>query len=389
MSTLLKGTHKFPNGLSNLENVHDWYRQMRTETPISFDESRQCWDVFRFHDIKKVLADPDAFSSRTSSPRGDSILSMDNPEHDTYRGLFGNTFRPKELKSLSHIIKNNVISLLDTYQDTKEFDIVNHLGFPLAIKMVGNILGLPDEDSEKLQTWSKQTLQRSVGDTDEDAKQTMKQIINTWREMDQYFHPFLEEKRANPQNDMMSMLVSATVEDKPVPLKLLYGLCRTIIIAGSETTANLIGNSIVTLLERPELWEEVRQNTDLIPKVVEEVLRYRSPIQCINRIATKDVEFEGHLIKEGQEVVVWLGSANHDEEVFSEPDQFRLDRGPNPHLGLGHGIHYCLGSGLARMEAQAALIELMTRYPRLQLTQPLERIPNFIVYGYLEVKVSK
>jgi cytochrome P450 len=202
-------------------------------------------------------------------------------------------------------------------------------------------------------------------------------------EMSAYFFDMIEKRKEHPGDDLISGLLQANIDGQGLDTIELLGFCSLLLVAGNETTTNLIGNAMMTLVDHPEDWDYLRSNLDLVPQALEEVLRYRSPVQSMFRVTKKEAEIGGKVIPPGQVVMAWIGSANHDEGQFDDPECFDIRREPNRHLAFGYGIHFCLGSPLARLEGKIALTEMLQRFKavrKVSLEIP-QRLPSLIVYG--------
>lgn len=386
MDNLKRSSFMVPRALKQTNTPHEWYHFMRKTNPVFFDSDRGCWDVFLYEDVKRILQDPVTFSSRKDSIRADGMISMDPPDHTLFHSLISGDFKPRDIKLLENDIQQHTDFLIDNVTSSKEIEIINDIAYPLPIKVISTLLGLPLEDYRVFQQWSQALLNRTADDNS--YRQSFRQQVRTITEMDRYFKTFVSEKRLNPQDDIISNLALRRVNENLLEDKILYALIRMILVAGNETTANLIGNTVVTLVENPDILSKIQNDISLLSIALEEVLRYRSPIQCLTRTATENVEIAGKQIKRGQKIIVWLGSANRDENVFLDAGTFRLDRVSNPHLGFGFGIHRCIGAPLARLEAKIVIKSLFERFPNMKFSKETpSKIPNFLVFGYENVNL--
>jgi cytochrome P450 len=208
--------------------------------------------------------------------------------------------------------------------------------------------------------------------------------------MTEYFLAMIEQRRSRPGNDLISSLLAAEIEGQKLSVAELLGFCSLLLVAGNETTTNLIGNAVLSFTEAPETIERLAADPSLLPQAIEEVLRYRSPVQSMYRVTATDTTLGGLPIPAGSPVVAWIGSANRDERQFERPERFDIQRSPNRHLAFGQGIHFCLGAPLARLEARIALGAVLSRLPGLTLAAGarLERMESTIIYGLKEIPVS-
>ncbi|HJT58134.1 MAG TPA: cytochrome P450, partial [Ktedonobacteraceae bacterium] len=250
---------------------------------------------------------------------------------------------------------------------------------PLPVTVIAELLGVPLADRERFKYWSDQV----VGATphrDRDAQM----------EMSEYFRHMIQQRSREPQNDLISALLAAQIDGQHLSEQELLGFCILLLVAGNETTTNLIGNAVVCLDEHPEAMEQLRAEPALLPDAIEEVLRYRSPVRMMFRLAARDVELDGQQIHAGQGVAAWISSANHDEMQFPDAETFDIRRTPNRHLAFGYGIHFCIGAPLARLESKIALEAMLARFPGLRRKpdMPLEPTGSFVVYGVKHLPVT-
>ncbi|WP_246839690.1 cytochrome P450 [Pseudarthrobacter sp. NIBRBAC000502771] len=250
--------------------------------------------------------------------------------------------------------------------------------------MISELLGIPAEDRERFKHWSdvivSQTRTAPAGETQD----------TTTSEMVEYFLALIDRRRSRPGTDLISSLLSAEIGGQRLTVPELLGFCSLLLVAGNETTANLIGNAVLCLAESPGTLGRLLEEPGLLPQALEEVLRFRSPVQSMYRVAVAETVLSGQRVPAGAPIVAWIGSANRDGQQFPAAAEFDIDRSPNRHLAFGHGIHFCLGAPLARLEARIALEALLTRLPGLSLAPgaELERMESSIVYGLKELPVT-
>lgn len=357
----------------------DWYREMRETAPVRHDPDRRCWDVFRYEDVKRMLADDATFSADPSTAADTpdapgalgSMLSADPPRHDELRDVVDDAFRPGAVADLEPRVRDLAGDLLDGAVGAGggELDVVADLATPLPVTVIAELLGVPVEERGRFKAWS----DRLVGAADGEAGCDVDQP-----EMTRYFLDLLRERRAEPRDDLLTTLAAA--EGSRLSRQEAIGTCILLLVAGNVTTTNLIANAVRCFTEEWS-WEAVPTGDDLAA-VIEEVLRYRSPVQAMTRYAARDVTLAGERIEAGDRVVAWLGSANRDGRAFDDPDRFRPGRRPTGHLAFGHGTHYCLGAPLARLEARVALSALRSRIDRLdRVDTTLEPVRSAFIYG--------
>jgi cytochrome P450 len=257
----------------------------------------------------------------------------------------------------------------------------------LPVTVIAELLGIPSEDRDIFKKWADRLL-KSIDDSVETGTRRNDELEQIQNEMDDYFQKAINEKKEKPGEDLVTHLIKAETDEKRLSGEDILSFCSLLLQAGHITTVNLINNCILSLLEHPRQLEKVQDSNNdpvLVTSTIEETLRYRSPVQALIRFATKDVQVGGKTIKSGKRVIVLIGSANHDETVFSNPEEFNIARSPNPHIAFGAGIHLCLGAPLARLESKVAVQILLSRLQRLQLgddVKNLEPVSNgVILYG--------
>ncbi|WP_412679693.1 cytochrome P450 [Brevibacillus choshinensis] len=359
------------------------YRELREKTPVRFDEERGSWDIFRYEDVHRILKDPATFSSRRGlEVRGETLLTMDQPKHTHMRNLVNKAFTPKAINDLAPRITSITNELLDQVIKNGKMDVVHDLATPLPVIVIAELLGVPSKDRMLFKDWSDTMVKGVEGNSEEAFAQMVAERDKAEKELAEYFLTILNERRNKPEDDLVSALLVAEIDGEKLQEQEILRFCILLLVAGNETTTNLITNAIRIMTEQPAIQDQVRQHPEFVKTTVEETLRYYPPIVAIGRIATQDVEIGGQLIREGQQVVSWVGSANRDPEKFEKPDTFLPDRKPNPHMGFGFGIHFCLGAPLARLEAQIALDIMLSRFSDMQLAKaPLTPIPSPFVFG--------
>lgn len=287
-----------------------------------------------------------------------NMLFMDPPNHTRLRGLVHKVFTPRRIESL----RDQVAALAMTYLDaieTPDFDLINDYAFPVPITVIALLLGVPHSDRDQFRQWTKELL---FGTSLENATQAALEFV-------MYFHEMFDTRKARPQDDLISDLVLVEEAGDRLSREELMGMVFLLLTAGHETTVNLIGNGMLALMQHPDAYAALVANPELMPTAVEEMLRYNGPVEvATTRWAFQDIAIGGVQMHAGDAVMVSLIGANHDPAVFDHPATFDIRRTPNKHIAFGHGIHYCLGAPLARLEATIALHALIERYPRLEMT---------------------
>jgi cytochrome P450 len=391
-------------------NPYPMYTMMREQSPVLHLPEGNVWLVFRFDDVKTVLSDSETFSSEFRKAQigaggelapgmraeavagmaaggpgqgmGQSLISSDPPRHTQLRNLISRAFTPRAVAALEPRIEQLTRELLDPVVAAGQFDLVEDFSAPLPVMVIAELLGIPGEDRARFKVWSDYIVASSDAILTGQAQRDPQAAV-AMQEMLSYFRRTIAERRAEPREDLISSLLAAELDGDRLSEQDLLSFCWLLLVAGNETTTNLISNALLTFLEHPGTLERLRAEPELVPLAVEEVLRYRSPVQAMFRISTREVELGGQTIPAGARVIAFIGSANRDPARFSEADQFVIDRNPNPHIAFGHGIHFCLGSPLARLEAKVALTAIARRMAGVERADDAALVPvrGFIVMG--------
>ena len=355
-----------------------WLEDSRTHGQVHFDDKAQCWQVLGYPETSAVLSDPAVFSSDLTALQPDqddlalfqrgNFVRMDPPQHRKLRTLVSQAFTPKVVAGLEPRIAELTSQLLD--QVGERFDLIDALAYPLPVVVIAELLGVPTSDRALFHTWADVLLSQEI-DPDqaliEAGGRAIAAVAPTMREMNAYFLDHIRSRRAHPGSDLTSKLVQAEVDGEQLADEEIVGFVGLLLIAGHITTTATLGNSMVSFQDNPDTAAQVRADLTLLPAAIEEVLRMRTPFPRLGRITKVDTEVGGVHIPAGQIVLPWLAAANRDERVFAYPDRFDIHRRPNPHLTFGHGIHFCLGAPLARLEARVALRLLLQRYRDIEV----------------------
>jgi cytochrome P450 len=399
--------------LQDVQQQYAWFEEMRNTQPVWFDESSGCWHVFRYEDVNTIITDSTRFSSErrqrgfgppptdTQAGReqrsGRSIISMDPPQHRQYRNLVSPLFTPRALARLSGRIATITQELLDQVSSSGHTDIVTDIAYPLPTIVIAEMLGVPTSDRPLFKQWADGLLSSQLNDAEffkpEEQQRNspaIQRISRLFEEMSDYFQIALEERRRQPREDMMSELISATVEGERLSMGDAISFCILLLLAGHVTTTNLISQAIRCFDEHPIALEQVRQDPSLMPNAIEEILRYASPVWRLVRTTTADVLIENVTIPAESLVFPWLASANRDERQFPEPQRFDITRTPNRHIAFGHGIHFCVGAPLSRLETAVALPMIVEQLQNLHVVQdqPLALFEGRVLFGFKHLPVT-
>jgi cytochrome P450 len=321
---------------------------------------------------------------RAMLPAAD-MLTMDPPDHTRLRRLVSGAFTPRAIAALEPWIRDVTVRLLAAADGAAGFDLIDALAFPLPIAVICHLLGVPAEDQAQFRAWGHDVAATLDPQTTANAQANTRAAEVA---LTSYLQDLVRERRGNPDDTILSALIAAEEEGDRLSSAEVVSTALLLLIAGFETTVNLIGNGAVALLGDPDSWDRLHRDRSLVPAAVDEMLRYDSPVQMTSRIATEDIAVGGSVIQAGRAVILFIGGANRDPRVFEQPDEFRIDRpDPGRHLSFSLGIHHCLGSSLARLEGRIAIEELTRRYPALELTAEPTRRPLLVLRGFETVPV--
>ncbi|QDH23191.1 cytochrome P450 family protein [Saccharibacillus brassicae] len=377
------------------QNPYPVYARMREEEPIAkqmFPGGQFGWMITRYEDAVEVLKDnrfikdmKKIYGPGSQSVFTNNMLFADPPDHRRLRGLVQQAFTPKLIEGMRDHIQQIADTLLDAVEGRDRLELIDDYAFPLPIIVISEILGVPIEDQDKFRTWSNSIIGASNSQGGDDVHRHM-------QEFTQYLGDWFEKVRHDPGDDLISQLIVAEESGERLSEQEIYGVVSLLIIAGHETTVNLIGNGVISLLQHPDQLRKLQEQPELIKGAIEEMLRYNGPVEfSTSRWAGEDLEFRGHAMKKGDLVVVALDSADRDGAQFDDPDLFDITRERSRHLAFGHGIHMCLGAPLARLEGEIAVNTLLRRFPNIRLREDageLEWRPGMIVRGVKEIPLS-
>ncbi|MES1035992.1 cytochrome P450 [Bacillus pumilus] len=384
--TLLRGKNK-----QDPYHPFDWYANMRKTSPVHFDEASRTWSVFTYEEARRVTIDKDTFSSQPpKNQRKHSLMKtmvmMDPPNHTRIRSIVSKAFTPRVMKLWEPRIHELMDELMAQLEGKKEIDLVQDISYPLPVIVIAELLGVPSEHKQSFKEWSDILVSMPKSESEKDVAEWQKTRDKGEADMMAFFADTIEKKRHNLGDDLISLIIQAEENGDKLSADELIPFCNLLLLAGNETTTNLISNMMFSLLEQPDAYEALAQSPELIPRAVEEAVRFRAPAPAIVRYVTKDTELGGKVLKKGDNVIVFLASANRDERQFSNAHEYDIHRHPNPHIGFGHGIHFCLGAPLARLEACTAIKIFIERYEALEL---LSYVPmtSSSMYGLKELKL--
>ena len=386
-------------------NPYPLYDRLRSEDPVHWSAIMEVWVLSRYDDIVGVLTDQRWSADRRQARnrfaaeaqrrqeefgpfgRTQTMLTADPPLHTRLRRLVSKAFTPRMVEGLRPRIQEIVDELMDAVQGSGRMDVIRDLAYPLPVIVIAEMLGVPPEDRDRFKHWSDEIVGALNGPFA--LEETLQRARTSANELATYMHGVIEERRREPRDDLMSGLIAAEEQGQILSEDEMLATAMLLLVAGNETTTNLIGNGTLALLRNPDQMRTLRDDPSLIPTAVEELLRYDGPVQGTGRVATEPMEIDGRAIEPGQAVLCMLAAANRDPAQFERPDELNLRRHPNEHLAFGDGIHFCLGAPLARAEGQIAFQAMLERLadPRLE-TEDLRWGGTFILRGLASLPIA-
>ncbi|MED4292914.1 cytochrome P450 [Priestia megaterium] len=382
-------------------NFYDDLRISKPIYPFTLPNNQKAWLITRYKNALMILKDKrfikNPYTLFDSNQIKDIIpvqemevlishmLNSDPPDHNRLRNLVHKAFTPKTIENLRGQVQNIANDLLDSLKYKNNIDLINEYAFPLPIMVISKMLGIPEKDYSQFRNWSNTLIEAS------NLPSKMHEALPEINSFRDYLSKLIKNKRQNPDADLITKLIHAEDEGQFLTERELHSTIFLLIIAGHETTVNLIGNGVLALLENPEQLERLRENPNLIKSAVEEMLRFYSPVELTtNRWAREDIMIDGNKIKKGEMIVVSLASANRDQNQFKEPQKFDISREDNKHIAFGMGIHYCLGAPLARLEGGIAINTLLRKLPRFQLNNQKELSwrPTYLMRGLNKLPIT-
>ena len=372
-------------------NPYPYFAHLRDHSPVYWVESLKSWAVSRYDDVASIAKNTQLFSSAPIIPAilGDQnpvpevnwMISADPPAHTALRKLVNKAFTPRMVAALEPRINEIVAQLLDQIAEKGgEFDLVHDFSTPLPLMVIAQMLGIEPERYREFKQWSDDMIRATGGEEVSPAER--ERLRGSMDEMRSYFEQAIAERRRNSREDLIGALVRAEEDHHQLTAREVLAMCLLLLLGGNETTTNLIGSTVLTLLSHSAELAKLRADLTLVPQMIEEMLRYEAPAQALLRQATADTKIAGCTIPAGSGVMILYGSANRDERQFPNPDVFDVTRNPQEHLAFGFGIHYCIGAPLARLEARIAMDAFLRRFPKVSLRdQRREWIDSFVVRG--------
>lgn len=366
-----------------LGHPYPLYARLRSEDPVHWDPFLHAWIVTRYNDVARVLLE--FIAKRTPTPEQlasvglaelspiaqimvKQMLFMDAPMHMRLRALCSQAFTPRRVEALRHHIEEIADRLLDAVEPVGSMDVIAEFAAPLPAIVTAEMLGVPTSDHEKLKTWSADFAEM-LGNFQHNPDHALR-VLHSLREMQAYFKDRIEELKGAPRAGLIHSLLTAEVDGDRLSEEEVVANTIVTMVGGQETTTNLIGNGLLTLIRNPAQTQNLRNDRSLLPSAVEELLRYESPSQHTARLAPEDLELGDKKIRKRDAVIAVMGAANRDPERFSDPDRLDLARADNRHLAFGYGPHFCFGAALARIEGQIAFAAILRRFSDLTVTSP-------------------
>ena len=386
-------------------NPFPFYAQLRAQAPVfpvTLPPKQRAWLVTRYDDVLSVLKDEHFAKDRRNAmtpeqlkkrpwipamfkPLERNMLDLDSPDHTRLRALVHKAFTPRLIEQMREQIQVLTNELLDAVEPRGSMDVIADFALPLPLTMIGRILGVPSQDNPKFHRWSKTMI---AGGTN----RNLFVLIPSMMSFMAYLKKLIQQRRATPQNDLITALVQAKDGNDSLSEDEILAMIIILLVAGHETTVNLIGSGVLALLEHPDQLERLRSEPALIKSAIEELVRFVCPVEtATERYAREDITIAGTTIPRGELVLAAIGSANRDEKYFDDPDMLDITRSNNKHLSFGLGVHYCLGASLARLEGQIAISTLIQRMPNLRLSVAPDQLRwrgSFILRGLEALPVS-
>ena len=378
---------------------YDLFRQMRTESPIYWNDMPGdvgFWSVLRYKDVFDVSLDQKTFSSarsgailRTMQPdeyevQKGLLINMDPPTHTKHRRLVSAGFSGKVIRNLEHHVREVTTEIIDEVAALGTCDFVDRVSSELPLQVIVEMVGVPKADRRKVLDWTNTMI---AFDDPEYGAASPEAGAMAAAELFMYANELAEDREQNPREDVVSLLMQSEVEGERLSRADFSAFFMLLLVAGNETTRNLISGGLLALIEHPDQRARLMADRSLLPSAIEEMLRWVSPVNVFRRTATRDTELGGQQIREGDKLALFYASANRDETAFDEPDTFDIARTPNDHLSFGIGPHFCLGANLARLEIRIMFEEILRRLPDIELAGKPERLRSYFINGIKRMPV--
>jgi cytochrome P450 len=373
---------------------HETYAALRAGCPVFHSEELDFWALFRHGDVQAASRDWETFTSTSGAfleseleamrefmPPDGKFQDMDPPRCLQLRRLVRDPFVPSAVAEMESSIRAVVTELIDEFAQRGHADLAVELAEPLPVRVISDMLGIPRQDQDDVSGWCHGMFERENGAATEHAYSCGYAIRD-------YFNAMADDRRREPRDDLMSHIANADIDGTPLTRAEILGMVMLLYAAGNETTSMLIGNALIVLDQLPEERERLAADPAAIPAAIEEMLRYEAPVSWQARMTTRDVEVDGVTIPKGKKVLLMYGSANRDESVYPDPDDYAPGRDGKRHLAFGEGIHFCLGAPLARLEARVALEEILERIPRYRVAGAIEWTRASVLRGPVRLPVE-
>jgi unspecific monooxygenase len=393
-----------PHDPAFIADPYPAYAELRASSPVLYDDATDHWLVSRYEDVNALLRDrrfgrtylhvaSHDDMGRPSPPDWHApfwdlinagILDMEPPDHTRVRRLVAKAFTPRFVESLRPRVQSIVDGLIDDVAGAGEFDLLPTIAEPLPVTVIAEMLGIPEADRRHLRPWSADICKMYELNPQVASQQD---AVRASTEFSEYLRELARERRNASGEDLISLLARVVDDEEALTEDELVGTCVLLLNAGHEATVNSTLIGWWTLFRHPDQLRRLREDRSLLPRAIEELLRFDTPLQMFERWVLEPFELHGHPIAKGAELGLIFGSANRDPDVFERPDELDLGREPNPHLTFGAGIHFCLGAPLGRLELQTSFTTLLDRFPRLELVEEPRWKPNYIIRGLEGLRV--
>jgi pimeloyl-[acyl-carrier protein] synthase len=394
-----------------IRNPYPVYDRLRANDPIFWSAENNYWFLTRYADIVSLVQNKHLSSNRLAAHANRMpveakqhfrpfftavsswVLMIDPPDHTRLRALVSKAFTPRVVENMRSLIEKLVDGMIESVRAKGRMDVITDLANPLPATVIAEMLGVPGTDQQQFKAWSDDISLALSGIDTTPSKEELFALYNlaqtSFLALSSYFREKVARLRQKPQDNLLSELIQAEEQGERLTEDELFANCVLLMIAGHETTTNLIGNGMLALLRNPDQKDALARNPDLILSAVEELLRYDSPVQKMGRIALADINLAGKQIKKGELLALSFAAANRDPEQFAEPAELNIARKPNRHLAFGHGLHYCVGAALARLEGQITITRILSSLPDIRLeSEDLHWHRNLTLRGLKSLPVA-